>query len=356
MRRASRHVRPMACAWEDVLPGTRFDIHGFNLFLEEGPASAMFAQEFGRFSRVVSEVSHSHLEVTLGSAGESYPNRPSRNSDYGIRMPTSAVDDRLIYHPRCPSEFVLALTEGYLSWPDKTLVHAGAVAGRTNATLILGAGNIGKTSTVLRAIKCGYRYLADDWAVIGNGNVYPFPKRLRIFDYNIALDPDIAQRVLPGHKAKVVSLWFHARREATRRVTNRYVRAAFALLRLIYPTDIEALFPGSLTMQPFPIGHAVLLERSNVSTPAIRSITPEQLANRMTAIGFHERASFWRHYHLACFVSGTSDRLSVGDAYVSVRETMELTFAQVETVAVTIPNGFSPPETFDVLTDQKLIE
>jgi hypothetical protein len=68
------------------------------------------------------------------------------------------------------------------SWSQRRIfVHAGAVAWRGKAVLILGRAGSGRTSLLSELVKSGARYYSDEYAVIdGGARLHPFPGPLSV--------------------------------------------------------------------------------------------------------------------------------------------------------------------------------
>lgn len=73
--------------------------------------------------------------------------------------------------------FPLVLGE-LLRTKQRFLLHAAAVAGRTHGVLLVGESEAGKSTLTYRALRCGYRCVADDGVLIGpdaNGELSAYP-------------------------------------------------------------------------------------------------------------------------------------------------------------------------------------
>jgi hypothetical protein len=81
----------------------------------------------------------------------------------------------------------LVLLEGQLrghvalNSPDKTFMHAGAVARGGHAIIFPGQSFSGKTTLTAAMLRAGATYLSDEFAVLDeSGRVHPYPKRLSL--------------------------------------------------------------------------------------------------------------------------------------------------------------------------------
>jgi hypothetical protein len=68
-----------------------------------------------------------------------------------------------------------------LNSPDKTFIHAGAVARGGHAIIFPGQSFSGKTTLTAAMVRAGAMYLSDEFAVLDeHGRVHPYPKRLSL--------------------------------------------------------------------------------------------------------------------------------------------------------------------------------
>jgi len=78
--------------------------------------------------------------------------------------------------------------------PHHYLVHAGVLAGRRGAILLVGGSTQGKTTLSLSLAQTGLRFLSDDYAALDARRrlVHPFPTALRLRQASLALLPGLA--------------------------------------------------------------------------------------------------------------------------------------------------------------------
>lgn len=81
---------------------------------------------------------------------------------------------------------VMLLKEGY------SFIHAAAVSKEMEAIVLPSWGGVGKTASVAKLIKQGYKLLGDDLNIIAeNGNIYGFPKKFVLYFYHKELFPEV---------------------------------------------------------------------------------------------------------------------------------------------------------------------
>lgn len=110
---------------------------------------------------------------------------------------------------------------------DATLVHAGAVAAPDGrGVLLMGTGGVGKsTSTLSLVVERGWKYIADDLAVIAGGDVIRHPKRLQVYAYNADLVPGLSEPLLDGRPRVDQAVWKVRRRLLGSKQARRRVAA-----------------------------------------------------------------------------------------------------------------------------------
>ena len=333
-----------------------YDIYGF-IFGVDGPARDRFREEYGRFA-ITSRSANIDLLIMEYKGGKSLPIHP-KGERWGLKLPTSKLDKTMIYNTRLNPNFVLAMFEGYLTWPDKVLLHAGAVARGNEALVFTGGGNVGKTSLVLQALRREYEYLSDDWLIIGDGIAYPLPKRVRVFDYNLIHDKKVRQMVLGTSawlKSPLINAHYRIRRFLTRIAPHPYFKRALGVLRPIYRVDIEKLIPGTQIGDASKIKTILYLERSDVASVAVKGISPQLLAIKMTAINFFERSYFFQQYFLASFLNGADDKIQIGKRLAREKKIMQDTFNNTSVYHIQIPNRMSPEVLWDILVKEGLLK
>jgi len=333
-----------------------YDIYGFVLGVD-GSARSRFREEYRRF---VATDSKADLDLLIMEHREGTPLlvRP-KGERWGLKLPTCKTDKTIAYNTQVNLDFVLAMFEGYLTWPDKVFLHAGAVTRGNEAFVFTGSGNVGKTSLVLQALKHGYRYSSDDWLVIGNGMAYPFPKRLRMFDYNIVYDKQVRKKLL-GRRACALSpllvAHYYTRRFLVEIAPHPYLKRALNVLRPIYHVDIEKLVPNAKISDITKIKHIMFLERRDVPSVIIGEISPRLLATKMVAMNFFERHAFFQQYFLASFLNGVDDKIQIGERLEREREIMQDTFSRAVVYHTQIPKQMSPEKLWKALVKEGFLK
>ena len=324
----------------------------------DGPAKRIFRKEYGKFliGNLVNTKILFNILVTECRTCVPLPLRP-KGEIFGVRIKREKETFLIEYNTKANLYFVLSMFEGLLFWPDKSLLHAGAVAVDNKAFVFTGKGNVGKTSLVLQGINRGYNYLSDDWLVVGNSLAYPLPKRIRIFDYNLVFDNRIAKKVVGNNYAKIllIKLWFHMRNKFTSLIPHPYIKRVLNVLRPIYKVDIAELNPNVRVALSTPIHNIFYLERKKRQEFRIDEMDPIVLANKMVSYNFFEKAYFWQLYFLNCFYNAFVCADMLCKEYEKQKEILRSVFEKANVYKVSIPENMSPETLWKKLEQEGLM-
>lgn len=98
---------------------------------------------------------------------------------------------------------VLPLLKLFLNRHGLTFIHSSAVELDDQRIALGGWGGTGKTNTLLRLIESGAIYLSDDLTVVDeNGGLYPFPRSVNVYHYNLEGVPSLAQKMTAGQRVR----------------------------------------------------------------------------------------------------------------------------------------------------------
>ena len=270
-----------------------YDLYGCVLSVE-GSVAEYFIKEYGILKRDM-PVSKVDLYVKPVMHKEDLPTKLA-GSVKGLYLPMKDDENILWYNEGVNSYVVMSYCEGLLYWGNKTLLHSGCVSKKGKAYVFTGSGNVGKTSIVLNLARKGFDYLSDDWLIVGNGNAYPFPKTIHIFDYNLK-DKDVANKVL-GVKRPLYSVIFTLLKIGKRFAPHRYIKFALQNLSPIFYMDIKKLHPEVKIGNISSISKVFYLERwKSNEFKVVGNIDPKNLARRMALINLYERNYFFKEYY-----------------------------------------------------------
>ena len=312
-----------------------YSIHGFVIAVE-GSANKIFLREYG-WAKIDSHSEDIKINLYVKPCKniKDLPTKPA-GSTKGMRIPFNENENILWYEEGVPLNVLLSYCEALIWWPDKTLLHAGAVVKDHRAFVFTGGGNVGKTSTVLNLLRKGYDYLSDDWLVIGDGVAYPMLKPIHVFDYNLK-NKEIAKAVL-GLKRFYYKPYFKFVEIAREYAPHRYLRFAFEVLKPVFHVELRKINPTVRVASPTCIKSIFYLERQKSKNIEIkRDITAEDLARRMAYVNLYEWNFFFKEYYKYAYLYGIRNR-KIENKFQHDFSIMYRTFKKAELFRVIIPS------------------
>lgn len=85
-----------------------------------------------------------------------------------------------------------------------SFIHASGLYKNQQGILFPAWRNTGKTNIMLSALNQGYGFLGDDYCVVHFNTVFPYPKKINLFSYNIAQYPQLLKK-LPVQRQLTIS-------------------------------------------------------------------------------------------------------------------------------------------------------
>ena len=74
----------------------------------------------------------------------------------------------------------VATTSAFTRLPDTLTLHAAAIRSGDDAFAIVGNSNTGKTTTAVACALSGFKVYSDEFCIVSNGSVRPFPRSLSL--------------------------------------------------------------------------------------------------------------------------------------------------------------------------------
>jgi len=284
-----------------------YNIYDF-IIAVEGKVDKLFAEEFWYFK--VNNVSGIDLYIKVNKENKELPTKPFVGSTAGIYLPFSKDENILFYDEDLPSlNPVLFYAQGFLWWPDKTMLHAGAVERHNKAFLFVGSGNVGKTSIILNLLDTGkFNYLSDDWLIVDKEKAYPFPKLIHIFDYNLK-NKKIAKKMF-GRKSIYYKMLFNFLDLCWKCAPHRYIRFMLASFKPTFKAPFTKFSSNSKLGSISNISKLFYLERSNVDRIIVKDdITAEEVARRLSYVNAYEWNSFFKEYYKYVFLYNIENQI-----------------------------------------------
>ncbi len=179
---------------------------------------------------------------------------------------------------------ILLLKEGY------TFIHAAAVSKDNKALVLPSWGGVGKTASVSKLIRKGYKLLGDDMNIItAEGKIYPFPKEFVLYFYHKELFPEVFKEKGPKCGSKMND-FYEKIKPAVKKVT-RCVPGVLAYARKHNPqaskvSPIE-IFGEDVVSSVSDIKQIMWIER-NKDENTYKKMDKEQIAAKATAVTLNE--------------------------------------------------------------------
>ena len=225
-----------------------------------------------------------------------------------MRIPLGGVCGggvRVLFERGLSPAFVVYMVEPVLAVlaaaRGRALIHACCVVKDDKCIVFPSWGGTGKTSIVLYFLSKGFGYMADDWVFVGrDGCAYAYPRRIRIYSYNLRQFPWLRERL--KDKARLVRMGVGE--FLAGRLPWRYARIAVRKLTPYYPVHASELFPGARVPRSKPITHVFLMKKSGVKEPRLRDVSLDEVASCVSACFMYERAYFFQFYWKYMFHCG----------------------------------------------------
>lgn len=154
------------------------------------------------------------------------------------------------------NEWIMIMLNIMLLKENYSLIHAAAVSNQKGALLMPSWGGVGKTASVAKLVRKGYKLLGDDINIITeNGEIYPFPKKFILYFYHKDLFPDVFSSKGPKCGGKINQFY-----EIIKPTIKKILRCIPGLLAYARKHN-----PQSIKVSPVEIfGQDVIGEKTNI--------------------------------------------------------------------------------------------
>lgn len=279
--------------------GTTFNIYGYIIY-GEGNVENILEKEYGFFKCKKKDNIDLYIKPVdnLSKNVVTYP--PGGKA--GFYIPYSTDENVLLYEHDSFIGAIPHYVEMLMDWPNMTLLHAGGVSRSGKGYLFVGGGGVGKTSSVLNLSNRDYLYLGDDWLVVDQNCIHPFPKTIHVFDYNIT-NKNTRNEIL-GLKRFVYQPVYNTTRFIENKNIHRFMNFLMQTIRgkLRVDADARKIFSPDQIGESCDVEHIFYLERSDVETIEQEDIDAETLARKMALVTLYERSpKFFREYYKYAF-------------------------------------------------------
>jgi GTPase SAR1 family protein len=216
----------------------------------------------------------------------------------GVCLPFFNNNKYVLYYKGTDPSFVFSYVESLFEWADKTFLHAGAVSDGCNAYIFTGGGGVGKTSLVLGLLQNlnMYRFMSDDWLILGKNLAFPYPKRIRIYDYNVINDKTIGRRLF-GFKYPLVLTYLKSLNKLRRKFPSKTIRFLLHNYNYVRLVDVNDICNCLKEIQPLPIGKIFLLTKGSSQKILKHETDHERLAYLLSRVNYYERLYLYHEYY-----------------------------------------------------------
>ncbi len=187
--------------------------------------------------------------------------------DWNFLTPAETVAKNIMYNL-----FDLVTGAAFLE-KDATYLHASTCSRGDEALALIAWGGVGKTTSVLKLVtEEGWKFMSDDLGLVdAGGTLFRTPKRLQVYAYNVAGQPELFRRVMEG-------------RGPADRVNWHWRLARFGDKKVRRRIGAEELFGGENVAESATLTEAIFLERADVPKISWSDLTAEELARRSATI------------------------------------------------------------------------
>lgn len=239
-----------------------------------------------------------------------------------------------------------AIVNGVMEWmwlclkADVTLVHAASVAHEGAAHLLVSAGGIGKTSSMLHLVRQhGCSFVSDDIVpVSSDGRAVPYPRAVMIYPYNLDGDEDLAAAIVGDAPIDDRLAWSMRFR----------LKGSKGVSRRVAP---RTLFDSVANEETLPLGSVNFLTRAD-GPFEVREAKAEEIAERSMQIIATEYESYLAQVRLAR-AAGLVACPSVESVLEHHRDVVASAFARAPRCClVSVPHDMGPKSLAAALADE----
>lgn len=266
-----------------------FDFYGFKV-ITEGPFTEFFYNEYSFFNK--SKITNPNIKFLYSN------NRNKINiHDYDISLPSNVnlSKNNIYYSQNTNFSFLIMLFESLVNMKNKILIHGVAYNNKKKTVFIAGPDDTGKTSLAIKLSDKASEIFSEDWSCVDlNGNVFPWPRKCHLFDYNFVQSHEILKKRLNysinlkkiktnfKDLVKLNSLFLQ-------KVYNYFVNQQY------YTFSFEKLGGKTATRQK-KIDIFFWFQKKNINKIKINNISKNDLINRITGHYLYERSEYFRIY------------------------------------------------------------
>ncbi|MDO5555315.1 MAG: hypothetical protein Q4G09_01260 [Clostridia bacterium] len=188
------------------------------------------------------------------------------------------------------NEWIMIMLNIMLLKQNYSIIHAAAVSNEKGALLLPSWGGVGKTASVAKLIKKGYKLLGDDMNIIDEkGIIYPLPKKFVLYFYHKDLFPEVFSKKGPRCNNFVNNI-YELIKQPIKRVL-RCIPGLLAYLRKHNPQSIRVspveIFGKDVIGNKTNINQIIWIERGNENSEN-SAIDYKTIANKAVSVTLNE--------------------------------------------------------------------
>lgn len=159
------------------------------------------------------------------------------------------------------------------------MIHSSAAFVEGRAFVFPASPSVGKTSTMLNWLHSGMGFIADEYTIIKDNQVYSYPTPLRLHDYNLKANPYICDDMSIMDKLQIcIRTWIF--------------RLTFGYADVTHEVNIWNVIRGVKIHDKVPLGQIVIFTRFSGRQVREKKITQKEFIEKLLVIDRFETTRF----------------------------------------------------------------
>lgn len=178
--------------------------------------------------------------------------------------------------------FVEALLRYKLNQKGYLMVHSSATyikEGMVGGVVFAASPEAGKTSTMLNYLDVGNGFMADDFSLLGSGNVYAYPTPITLHSHNLKRHSFLKNALNASDKWEIA--W-----------RTMVLKLTMGMGDISYKVDIWNKLPECSVAACVPLSHLVLLTKWSGETVKYNKITKAMMIEKLLIVNYYETILF----------------------------------------------------------------
>ncbi len=159
------------------------------------------------------------------------------------------------------------------------MIHSSSVFVDGKAFVFPASPSVGKTSTMLNWLHSGMGFIADEYTIIKDGQVFSYPTPLRLHDYNLKANPYICEDMLAIDKLQIsIRTWIF--------------RLSFGYADVTHEVDIWNVIRGVKIQDKAPLGQMVIFTKYSGEKVHVKKVSKKKFIEKLLIIDRFETTRF----------------------------------------------------------------